>query len=104
MSRAKGNAAEARAAAFLKAQGFAIIEQNYYAKKMGDQKDDVLHFVEVKSGEGFEAVYNLTPTKLSRVIKSAELYLKHKGLDTAYCIDAVIVSGETIEYLENITL
>ena len=109
MSRAKGNAAEARAAAFLKAQGFTIVEQNYYAKKMGEidiiaQKDNVLHFVEVKSGEGFEAVYNLTPTKLSRVIKSAELYLKHKRLDTAYCIDAVIVSGETIEHLENITL
>ncbi len=109
MSRQKGNAAEEKAAAFLRDEGFALIERNFYAKKMGEldiiaKKDDVLHFVEVKSGSGFDPVYNLTPSKLQKVIKSAQLYMKQKGLDMPFCIDALIVSDEGIELLENVTL
>lgn len=109
MSRQKGNAAEERAAAYLQKEGFTLIERNFYAKKMGEldiiaSKDGVLHFVEVKSGSGFDPVYNLTPSKLQKVIKSAQLYMKQKGLDMAFCIDALIVSDEGIELLENITL
>lgn len=109
MSREKGNAAEDRAADFLQKEGFAIVERNFYAKKMGEldiiaAKEGVLHFVEVKSGSGFEPVYNLTPGKLNKVINSAQLYMKQKGLDMPFCIDALIISDEGIELLENITL
>ena len=109
MSRQKGNAAEDKAAAYLQEEGFTIVERNFYAKKMGEldiiaQKEGVLHFVEVKSGSGFDPVYNLTPSKLHKVINSAQLYMKQKGLDIPFCIDALIVSDEGIELLENITL
>ena len=109
MSRQKGDAAEEKAAAFLRQNGFTLIERNFYAKKMGEldiiaQKEDVLHFIEVKSGSGFDPVYNLTPSKLHKVIKSAQLYMKQKGLDMPFCIDALIVRDEEIELLENITL
>lgn len=105
----KGDYFEKKAVAFLKEQGFELVETNYYAKKLGEidiivKKDEVYHFVEVKSGEGFEAVYNITPVKLRKLIRSVDYYLKEKNLDTAYCIDAVIFSGEELEYLENITL
>lgn len=109
MSRQKGNAAEDKAASFLQKEGFAIVERNFYAKKMGEldiiaQKKGVLHFVEVKSGSGFDPVYNLTPSKLNKIIKSAQLYMKQKALDLPFCIDALIISDEGIELLENITL
>jgi putative endonuclease len=109
MSRAKGNIAEAKAASFLLDQNFKIVEQNYYAKKLGEIdiiafKDDVYHFVEVKSGENFEAIYNITPSKILKLIKSIEYYLKVKNLDVSYCIDAIIISNDDIDFIENITL
>ena len=105
----KGQAFEKKAVHYLKKNGFSIIETNYHAKKMGEIdiiafKNDTFHFVEVKSGESFEAVYNITPSKLSKLCKSVEYYLKEKNLDTAYCIDAIIFAGDKLEYLENITL
>jgi putative endonuclease len=109
MSRAKGNIAEAKAASFLLKKNFKIVEQNYYAKKLGEidiiaLKDDVYHFIEVKSGENFEAIYNITPSKIQKLIKSIEYYLKVKNLDVSYCIDAIIISNDDIDFIENITL
>jgi len=105
----KGKYYETKAVEFLYSKGFTIIEQNYYAKKLGEidiivQKDGVYHFVEVKSGETFEAVYNITPQKLYKLYRAIDFYLKAKNLDVAYCIDAVIFAQEELEYLENITL
>ena len=109
MSRSKGDYFENKAVEFLSSTGYLIIERNFYAKKLGEidivaKKDGVYHFVEVKSGETFEAVYNITPSKLCKLLRSAEYYLKFKKLDVAYCIDAMIYAGEELEYLENITL
>lgn len=109
MSRSKGNIAENKACDYLVSIGFVIIEQNFYAKKMGEidiiaTKNGVWHFVEVKSGEGFEPIYNFTKSKLRKVIKSAELYLKAKALEVPYCIDAIIITDGEIEFMENVTL
>jgi len=108
-TKEKGNQFEQRAVSFLKRSGFEIIETNYYAKKIGEidiiaKKDDVYRFVEVKSGETFEAVYNITTTKLSRLTRSVQYYLQSKKLDVDFCIDAIIFSKTDMEYLENITL
>jgi len=109
MSRAKGNIAEERAAAFLVEQGFMIVEKNFYSR-FGEidiiaSKDSVLHFVEVKSGEDYElAIQNITPTKLSRLTKTAYVYLKKNAFDGSFCIDALIVTPLRVELLENITL
>lgn len=109
MSREKGNIAEEKACLFLLERGFSIIERNFYAR-FGEidiiaSKDDVLHFVEVKSGEDYElAIQNITATKLSRLIKTANVYMKKNTLDTAFTFDAVIVTPQEIEIVENITL
>jgi len=105
----KGKYFESKAIEFLKDNNYKIVEKNYRAKKLGEidiiaLKDDVYHFVEVKSGTNFEAVYNITPKKLSKLYKSIDFYLKEKNLDTAYCIDAIIFNNQDLEYLENITL
>lgn len=106
----KGNLAENKACEYLISQGFKIIEQNFYAKKMGEidiiaLKNETYHFVEVKSAPDYEtAVNNITPQKLLKVIKSSQYYLQKNNLDVAFCIDAIIITDEELEFLENITL
>jgi len=110
LNRLFGKSSEDRAIEFLQANGFAIVERNFYASKLGEidiiaKKGDVLHFIEVKASRGsFEPIYNITPQKLQKIIKSAHYYLKKKHLDMAWCIDALIVKNDTIEHIENITL
>lgn len=106
-----GNESEERAIRFLEESEFAIVERNFYAKKLGEidiivQKEGVLHFIEVKStsNSSYEPIYNITPTKLRRIINSAHYYLKSKKLDKAFCIDAMVVTPDAVELIENITL
>ena len=110
MSREKGNFAEKRAISFLQDLNFQIIEQNLYAKKLGEidiiaKKNEIYHFCEVKSAPDYEtAINNLTASKLSKIKRSVDYYLQIKKLDVAFCIDAIIVNDEEINFLENITL
>ncbi len=107
---AKGSKAEEMAVVYLKAHNFQILEQNFYAKKMGEidiiaQKDNLLHFIEVKSATAnFDPIYNFTARKLKKVINSSYYYMKLKNIDRAFCIDAIIIRGEDIEFIENITM
>ncbi|GHS86260.1 UPF0102 protein [Campylobacterota bacterium] len=108
MSREKGFSAETRAAAWLKTQGFEIVERNF-TLKTGEidiiaKKSGAIHFVEVKSGETFEPIYAITPSKLAKVIKTAEGYLALKRISLPFSIDALIARGENYELIENITL
>jgi len=108
-SKTKGDIAEKKAVLYLKKEGFKIITQNYFAKKMGEidivaTKGDVYHFIEVKSGKGFDPVYNLTPLKLHKVIKSSQLYLKQHHIQHPFCIDAIIIRDEALEFIENLTI
>ena len=105
----KGNKFETKACEYLVSNNFTIIDRNYHAKKLGEIdiiciKDDIYHFIEVKSGDSFEAVYNITPSKLHKLYRSIDYYLKVKNLNVSYCVDAIIFAGEELEYLENITL
>ncbi|SFZ99045.1 Predicted endonuclease distantly related to archaeal Holliday junction resolvase [hydrothermal vent metagenome] len=105
-----GDASEDLATLFLEQEEYVIIERNYFARKLGEidiiaMKDNVLHFVEVKAGkEDFDPVYNLTASKLRKVINSAQYYMKSKQLDSVFCVDALIIRGDEIEFLENITV
>lgn len=109
MSRAKGNLAEDKACGFLYENGFSVIERNFYSR-FGEidiiaVKDEVLHFIEVKSGLDYEsAIQNITPKKLSRLIKTGDVYLKKNGLNVDYMYDAVVVTPKQTWHLENITL
>ena len=106
----KGKESEQKACEFLISLGFKIVEQNFYAKKLGEidiiaSKDDIYHFVEVKSSVNYEsAINNITPQKINKIKKSTDYYLQTKKLDVAFCIDAIIVVDEEVEFLENITL
>ena len=100
MSRAKGNIAEDSACDYLTAHGYQIIERNFYAKT--GEIDIIVS--EVKSGNSFEPVYNITPGKLRKIIKTAQFYMKKNGIDPVFSIDAIIVSNGEIEFLENVTL
>ena len=110
MSREKGSFAEKRAISFLQDLNFQIIEQNFYAKKLGEidiiaKKNDIYHFCEVKSAPDYEtAINNLTASKLSKIKRSVDYYLQTKKLDVAFCIDAIIITEETIDFIENITI
>jgi putative endonuclease len=109
MNRQKGIKAEQEAVLFLEKNGFKIIEKNYYAKKFGEIdiiciKDDIYHFIEVKSGNTFEPIFNVTNSKLRKIKNSINFYLKTKKLDVPYCIDAIIIKNNHIDFIENITI
>ena len=105
-----GNESEELATKYLEDAGYVIVERNFYARKLGEidiiaQKKGVLHFIEVKSAKAnFDPVYNMTPTKIRRIINSTHYYLKVKNLDVIFSIDALIIRRGSVELIENITL
>lgn len=108
-TRAKGNIAEERGCDYLRNKGFRIIDRNVY-NRFGEidiialSVDSVLHFVEVKSAGSYEqAVNNITSAKLQKLNRTIQTYLQQKKLNLDYCLDALIVTDASIEYLENIT-
>lgn len=109
MSRAKGNLAEEKACEFLYDNGFTVLDRNFYSR-FGEidiiaAKDEVLHFIEVKSALDYEsAIQNITPKKLSRLIKTGDIYLKKNTLNVDYMHDAIIVTPKKTWHVENITM
>jgi len=109
-SKAYGDASEDLACRFLQQEGFVIVERNYFARKLGEidiiaTKEGIWHFVEVKSAKAdFEPLYNISTSKLAKVINATHYYMKIKNLDVAFTIDALILRLDEVEFIENITL
>jgi len=108
VSRKKGILAENLAIEYLSNKNFKVLEQNFYSK-YGEidiiaYKNRIYHFIEVKSGRNFESIYNITPKKIEKIVKTIECYLEKNSLSIEYQIDAVIINNREIEYIENITL
>jgi len=108
VSRAVGNRAESLACNWLIEQGCHILERNVYSK-FGEidiiaQRKGVLHFIEVKSGTTFEPIYNITPAKIAKLLRSIDAYLKKYKTDMPYQLDALIVKEDKCEWIENITV
>lgn len=87
-----------------------VVERNF-SSRFGEidiiaTKDKVLHFVEVKSALDYElAIQNITKSKLSKLLKTGDVYLKKNGLHNMdYMYDAIIVTPLEIWHLENITI
>jgi len=106
-----GDESENLATKFLEQEGYIILERNYFARKLGEidiiaQRDDTLHFIEVKSSksDSFDPVYNVTPAKLRKVINATHYYLKIKRLDMPFSIDVLIIRKDEVEFIENVTL
>ncbi len=110
MSNLIGDINESRAVSYIEDLGFRVVERNYFARKLGEIdiiaiKDNIWHFIEVKSAKAdFDPIYNLTPRKLRRIINSTNYYIKTKKLDIAFSIDIIVIRGDNIEFLENITI
>lgn len=108
-TRAKGNIAEECGCTYLRNHGYRVIDRNVY-NRFGEidiiaMRDNVLHFVEVKSAMSYEqAVNNITASKLQKLNRTIQTYLQQKRLNLDYCIDALIVTDSGIEHIENITL
>lgn len=107
-TKAVGDKNELIAVSYLEKLGYFIIDRNV-SFKTGEldiiaSKRGVLHSVEVKSGVNFDPIYNMTPSKLKKVIETTQWYMKAKGLNCPFVIDLVLVRNEECELLENITV
>jgi putative endonuclease len=103
----KGVEAESLACDFLEGLGYKIVARNV-RKKFSEidivaTKNGVYRFVEVKSGDGFDPVYNMTPQKIKKIIKGVGNYLASHKIDAPYCIDLVVVRSGECELYENAT-
>ena len=107
MSIAKGKEAEDKASSFLEANGYMILDRNFHSK-FGEidiiaQKENILHFCEVKFSEKYDPLIQITPQKMQKIIKTIQYYfLKTRNIKD-YQIDAILVKSKTIEIIKNIT-
>jgi len=108
MNVKKGRLAEDKAVEYLKTLNFKILDRNFYSK-FGEidiiaTQDNILHFVEVKSGTSFNPAYNLTNRKLERILKTVEMYLIKCPSNLHISIDLITIQNKEIELFENITI
>jgi len=112
MSLKKGIIAENKAVEYLTKNNFEIIERNFHSA-YGEidviaKKNNILHFVEVKSSYNYEiAVQNITPTKMRKFLRTVDVYIKKHRLDELYfSIDLIVIDykANAINFIENITL
>lgn len=106
-SRQKGNIAENKAKEYLLNNGFEIITSNYYTP-YGEidiiaTKDDIYHFIEVKSGDKIEPLLNVTQKKLDRIYKSIDIYLSKNNIDVVYSVDVVRLYRNKIDFFSNVS-
>ncbi|MEW6079047.1 MAG: YraN family protein [Thermodesulfobacteriota bacterium] len=106
-----GRKSEDRAVAFLKKQGYTIIQRNYRTR-LGEidiiaRDKETIVFVEVKArmtdraGSGKSSI---TRNKQFRITRLAQYYLKQSGLrDVKARFDVVVIQGdgETVELIRN---
>lgn len=105
-----GDKGEDRAEEYLKSLGYEIFERNFRTR-FGEidiiaRDGEALCFVEVKTKSNSQfgsPAEMITPKKLEKIIRTAKHYLQEKELSVDCRIDAVLVEGEDIEVMKNIT-
>lgn len=99
---------EDKACAWLKKQGFEILERNFHSK-FGEldiiaKKDEILHFIEVKAtSKDYETAFRVDRKKYEKILKAIDFYLLKKGLKSDFQLDLLCVQKNEIEFRENIT-
>lgn len=99
---------EDKAQNFLIKQGFTIMERNFHSK-FGEIdiiacKDEILHFIEVKSTDkDYEASYRLDNKKYQKILKTINFYLLKKGLNSDFQVDLLCIYKNKTDFRENIT-
>ena len=107
-----GRRAEMAARVYLEMRGFKILEQNWrlpkYEIDIIAQKDNVVHFVEVKyrskddQGSGFDAI---TQTKLKQMRRAAWAWVEESKYHGEYVLTAVEIGGPKLSvlgFIENV--
>ena len=107
MSLKEGREAEDRASSYLQSLGYTILKRNFYSK-FGEidiiaTKDDVIFFCEVKASLKYDPLWRITPSKLSKIMKTISYYFMLNPCDKSYQIDAIIVVNNQIEIIKNIS-
>ncbi|HEX6258729.1 MAG TPA: ribonuclease HII [Candidatus Saccharimonadales bacterium] len=99
-----GRQAEAKAATFLEAEGFTILERNWRTKwceiDIIAKKGRKIHFVEVKyrrTNTGGDGIAAITPAKLRQMSFAAELWLQRNKRSSVCTLSAISLSGDTLE-------
>ncbi len=114
--RRVGNVGEDLACRYLTERGFTIVERNHN-QRWGEidviaQKDNRIHFVEVKTirktlrqikeGEGFDARENLSSAKISKLIRTCEMYVQELHMQQEWQLDGLIVSVDLLSKVAHI--
>ncbi len=109
-NRGTGIDGEEVVAEYLKKQGYIILERNY-ERYTGEidiiaMERDVYVFVEVKNRNQIrfgQPIESVTPEKISRIIKTAQMYLVYKNKYPSKCrFDVVTVKyGEVENHIKN---
>ncbi|RDU67057.1 YraN family protein [Helicobacter didelphidarum] len=107
-ARYKGNYYENIALQYMIDLGFVLIKKNFYSR-YGEidlimQKDNILHFIEVKSSSSFHPLYNITHKKLEKLTKTIHVFLEQQNSTAHFCLDAISIHNNQIVFIENITL
>lgn len=104
----QGQQGEQRALAWLRQQGLTLVETNFRCTA-GEidlimRERDMLVFVEVRQRSGKlkgAAAMSITPAKIRRIIRAAQLYLSRFPRMPACRIDVVTIDGDVLEWLPN---
>ena len=113
-TKARGDAAETRALAWLRSRGLVLEQRNYRvargpAARGGEidlvmrERDGTLVFVEVRqrSGGGHGgAAASVTGIKQQRLVRAAQHYLLQFASPPACRFDVVAIDGEVVEWLQ----
>ena len=104
-----GHTAEKRAAEYLKAQGFDIVELNWKTRyceiDIVAKKKNSIYFVEVKyrqnskQGRGLDYV---TPNKVRQMTFAAEMWVSEHEWTGEYCLSALGIDYDSFEFIEAI--
>ena len=104
----KGRIYEKQAAAYIKALGYQIREQNFrcfYGEiDLIAQKGKDLFFVEVKGQkQDYQAEMKINHAKRQRILNASAEYLRRQNLWLDYTVhyDVVVITGSQIRYYSN---
>ena len=109
-TKARGQAAEDQALAYLQAQGLRLLGRNYRTPGRGggeidlilQEPDGTVVFVEVRSRNHSAyggAGASISQAKRQRIIYAAQCWLLHHGQQAACRFDAVLLSSGQLQWL-----
>lgn len=106
-----GDAGESLATQRLQGVGYLIVDRNFRTRFgeidiiAKDGNDLVFIEVKTKSNDYFgTAAEMITKRKLEKIIKTAETYILANKIDSTWRIDAVLINGNEVEIIQNISV